>query len=931
MDYFSLEILDFFSKKNKRTLRLHEQGNPADVVFSILPSKKFPNKITTKAGLEKLKERDIPASKVASEAGPNVANAKQIQGKEGTSPIWAWKVNQDSSGEQQPQQQAPAQEVQAEQPPQDPAELQAAAAQLEAELAANPIDPRNIDKLTQTMANIISPTSLRKFLGLTSELTKSARAILNTIASQSSCGTLSQFLNKGCTDPKGPELFIKNLTKALFFDPLGTNQRSLTERLTTASTIAKGEDGTLNFDAELPPEQRNEIVQNILGKLLELASKDELSDSDVAFIKNRIKYFGNLNKLGFYSVDGTVVIGFSNKGVANIISTILLDRFNKISNNSIKDYDREVLEDDSYSSILGNLIEDLTSVRIRSKRLITLKDECKDSNAELCSNLEKEIQESDKQNAELFLRLSDACKKLIEFGGELKDFIGDPELIKQIISIQNQLEELTKTKISSEDLTPEQLQQNISKVVDAAKKVGLFTTAMVELQELVTLSDWSVVTGWKRGANRKGDLGLFYFNENKARVAQEQAGESYTTYELTYNEKGEVDKTSESYKELASIFERDEEDKELELLLKVMKEKKLTKVHAIRPSLKTQISERGTTTLATTSAKNSDSIYEALETGNLEQYVNNFNIENKDLGRLTLREATELRDTVFNRAKAAGFGSDQEVTEALKRARQWNKPFAAISKMNMSQVTQTLNGASVKTQPLATSLSLLDDLTKTFQIEIEADEQKAQLKQLIDEGKGLGKEDAKELVSLVKGAIEESKNISSGKVRDKNNIQNSEAAIREYIMKSVALLQNAKRKKLLNSEDPETARKERQALAVELLTRGCSSKNDTAIIKTDFRERSSSILQHNKIISEHIMDMLDPSRGFEAVVMRSGFKLQDPITGASITINPTFAGKTGIGGSFLIKVNKQSAKRGSIGTARQLRPKSQGVQPSRNL
>jgi len=908
MDYFSLEILDYFSKKTGKPLRLLEQGEGAlkpqgHVVYSTSQGGAFAKPL--KGNEQELIQKGFNPSNVESQAGQGLAQASQIKSTTG-SVIYAWRTGEDEG----------TQEV----APEEPSKIDALEQQLTASLPQYQVlTPVAIELLGAAFPSFLQTT----LAGIMADRTKGAEAsrnILQTILNEVGLGacifnvktlkTVDSELGipKDCV-PKNLQArellkasLLDKLQQRIFFQAAGAKQRSLADRLATASVIKIDESGKLDLQSRIDPLQSQQEVQKIFEKLMELASKETLDSTDITFIKNKVQYLGGRDKIILYSEDGRLAVSFGNSGAVGLLSRWLEEKYIQSSPDEkgklqIEGLSVKKLNEESYSSLLGDLVEDLTNLEIREQRYAGLIAQCKTNNPELCAQFQKDYENIRLERAKVYVKLSSSCKILMELGGADKDLIGESEKVEQINSFHDQIKELAANEgINVND--PKEL----DKIIKTAIQVGTFATVMIQQQKAVKLADWSVVTGQKRGANRKADLALFYFDENKARSASESTGEVFESYDI-------------NDPKLASIFEDDVTDptttsyKEYSELKSIASQRCAGKVpcmvHTIRPSLKTKVGKKGETTLGTTSAENTDDICELIISEKDQGYSDTFNKKyQKNLRKLEQHEAQQLRETVIQRAESVGIPKNQAI-EAVKKVKEYNAKLLRISQLAAKIDTVTQGGKPVTADGAEKVIDMFGDIRKEIEIDLKTVESK----------------DATKVKNLLDSARKHAEAIT--KIKDPEARQKREKLMKETLMEATYYLQNARRKKLANERDSngnltKRAMEERRAFGMELMVRGGSSKNSTVVIESNFRERTSNTFIHNDVVQAHIEDLMS-GKG-EIKLLANGFGISadchDSDGGcwkegdrATMSITSDFSG--GSAGSYVSSVNGNSVERRS--------------------
>lgn len=887
MDYFSLEILDHFSKKTGKPLRLLEQGQGAPSPDSHMVYA-YSLDQQSKPVQSHLGELVNLGFSRTLDAGPNQKEAKlNYSSNPEHQPIYVWWTQ----GEGQPQQAKPKSD--------QAANLDSTTERLIPLVPMfQTLNAKSLELLKKAMPSFLT-TALGKILSDRSKATIAARRILEPIIADlglGECAFNSKTLAK--TDPElgipekcvpkeeGARASLKQkllekIQQRIFFEAAGFKQKSLADRFANASVIKVDESGKLDLQSNLDPFQSQEIVQNILEQFLKLAEKDNLDETDLHAVKTRFQYLENRDKIILYSADGRTAISLGNSGAVQLLSTWLESRYvessgeDKDKNPNFNGFSVKKLNEDSYSSLLGDLVEDMTNLLIRSSKCKSLGLDCAKINDEL---------------GKVYGEMSVSCKILLELGS--KDLIGSAEKIEEIEDFTDIIREIA---LREGILNPEDPKE-LNKIVEIAKRIGGYTSGMIREQKCVQLADWSVVTGQKRGANRKADLALFYFNEDSAKEASESTKEIYESYDI-------------NDPRLAFIFEDGKDDKNYQELkniaIKNCAGRVPCMVHTIRPSLKTKVGKKGETTLGTTSARNTDSICALVIDNKPEKYADGFNKEHgKNLRKLEIEEAQQLRETIIARADSAGI-KEAEAIEAMKKVRKYNSALVTISTLAADVETTTQDGKFVKAEGLKLGIKMFKQITKDLEISLDS------LDPTEDKGA------IKEVHELLTAAAKH-----SGRASKSEDPKTEEKLMRECLLKAAYYLQNALRRKKANQRDAggnftQEAMKERRALAMELLVRGGAAKNTTSVLESNFRERTSSTFIHNDAIQSHMEDLMRGDGDIK--LLTDGIAISsdcsengtggcgDKKDKATIKISSDFSG--GSAGSFVTVINGNSVER----------------------
>lgn len=907
MDYFSLEILDYFSKRTRKPLRLLEAGgsasnNDSHMVYAYSLDQQ-PKPVQSHLGeLAQLGfSKTLDAGPSQAEAKLNYSNNPEYQ------PIYVWWTK----GEGQPQQAKPKSD--------QAANIDLSTQQLIPLVPLfQTLNAKSLQLLEKAMPSFL-PTTLGKIISDRSKATDAARRILQPILESfglGDCAFNSKTLAKidpelGIPEkclPKDDEArkllktnLLAEIQQRIFFQAAGSKQKSLADRFANASVIKVDESGKLDLQSNLDPFQSQELVQDILQQFIKLASKDNLDETDLHAVKTRFQYLESRDKIILYSADGRTAVSLGNSGAVKLLTTWLESKYvessgkDKDKNPNFSGFSVKKLNEESYSSLLGDLVEDMTNLLIRSSK---------------CQNLGLDCDKINDELGKVYGELSVSCKILLELGS--KDLIGSAEKIEEIEDFTDIIKEIA---LREGILNPEDPKE-LNKIVEIAKQIGGYTSGMIKKQKCVQLADWSVVTGQKRGANRKADLALFYFNEDSAKEASESTKEIYESYDV-------------NDPRLAFIFEDGKDDKNYEELkniaIKNCAGRVPCKVHTIRPSLKTKVGKKGETTLGTTSARNTDSICALVIDNKPEKYADGFNKEHgKNLRKLEIEEAQQLRETIIARADSAGI-KEAEAIKAMRKVKEYNSALVTISTLAAEVETTTQDGKFVKAEGLKLGIKMFGQITKDLEISLDSLDR--------EEDKGAIKEIHELLIAAAK---------HSGRASKSEDPKTEEKLMRECLLKASYYLQNALRRKKANQRDSggnltEEAMEERRALAMELLVRGGSAKNTTSVLESNFRERTSSTFIHNDAIQSHMEDLMRGDGDIKLLV--DGIAISsdcsengtggcdDKKDKATIKIASDFTG--GSAGSFITVINGNSVER-LINTGKGTETKYQkGIQPKR--
>lgn len=677
-----------------------------------------------------------------------------------------------------------------------------------------------------------------------------------------------------------PNKFAAELQRRLF----GESQGSIGDRIYESAVLKLDSEGNID-SSELTPEEVQLNVKDIFNKMFDMLGKEKLDAQDINFIQNRISWIGSGDgkKLTLTSEDGSFKISLGNRGSAEIIAKLLLEKAKKDTNGLISDFKSDKGTSQAFSAALGNTIEKMTNARIHALNLQKVADECKTTNPKLCGVLNAKAEEAKKIYALHAYQLAKACDKLSQFGFS-KDVIGNSDAVDTIEQFRNEIYEVIKK--DGIDLNSVDHEQAIELIYDKVKKIGATATLMIQQQPAVASASWSSLVGKKRGSARKTDVLLFYFDEASAEKAKEATGSQYKTSDL-------------DDPELISTFENGENDPEYLLLKDVCKDRGISTVRYLKPSLKVTTSERGEFKISTATGQNIDQQVDVMAGGNIDKYIRQFN-ENYagNMGELTEEEVREHKQTTYRtikeRAKEAGVSlTDRQIEEGFKEARKWTAPLSVISTTPIEADTVTLGGKEVTHDTMEKIGDMLSQSTKGLEVELESSDVTS-----------LDTKLAQSVVELVGGAQDLLKKGDPA----------SQTLAKEQIMKALNICMNAKRKKMMQGNSEE-AKKQRLAFACEMQLFAGAHQYDIPILAQDYSKATNSCYGHNRVTGSFISDVL--SNNFTMHLTDNGYRLEgssvDPTkTGPSISKVSKFTGKTNSGGSHEARVNKQGMDRGLV-------------------
>lgn len=892
MQHF-LEILEYFSRVHNRKLDLFEAAayttDKGDVLYRIGSQRSAGNITKDPQALAALQNNlkaagfqgDIKA--VMSQAPEGEENALELARTQktatgGDKPIKIWKSVGSEGGTK---------------PKQDQSDEK----QKEKMSFPKRIILQGYESFKLFVDQVLAERSLQSFLpSLISSISN-----MNKLSDSAKLALKNILVQVGCED-------IKNIEKCINFEQFqlmirdelfGSGKASLANRIYESSVVVM-KDGKIDTESRLTPKEVAINVNRLTSKLLGLLEKPELDEDDVTFIRENIKWFGagGGQKIMFTSEDGTFRISYGNKGMVEIFSRTLLERFKETSKKTaspIENFEKQESSPESFSAELGGAIERLTSLRVQSKKLKQLADDCAllakddEDKAKLCSELNLKYDEIKRSYAIVATKLTIDCQKLSEFGFDI-DLIGSTTAVQIIENFREEIYQEIRKNYPNLNIENLEDSEKIKLIYENAMRVANFSTVMIERQPAVDLADWSSMVGSKRGAGRKSDLLLFYFDEDTAKKAEdslrsEEIESEYPIFQSTRYQTYDLNSP-----ELANLFFKGKQDKEYELLLQRLKSEGLTKLYIIKPSLKATSKSGQSTKTSTSSGKNTSNLFEYLnDKMSPEDYMRSISENIGNFGTLYPEEAKELYDTTHSLVQAAGM-TEAQAREALEEAYKWNRPFSLIAGMTTSQLTTTLGGTQVESNSLIVVSEMLEDLAKRFSPSDTVNSL-------------LGTDLSKEVTSLIRSA----------KSRFSKGDPVSEKVAKEYLMKALNVIQNAKRKKLLESKDPKVRDLQRRALAAEIQVRAGAAQRDLIVFGSNFEGGYSTSYLQNLISLRHAKDVM--SGNFTINVNMGGCSIistNPESPNALLNFYADFSGKANSGGSFETRHNQASMNLGKI-------------------
>lgn len=287
-------------------------------------------------------------------------------------------------------------------------------------------------------------------------------------------------------------------------------------------------------------------IMDTFSDIYETIQKENITDSDYAFIKDHIKITtddAKHQRVLFISKDKKFAISLPNTNYALMISELAKEAVSNkykgsYSGESIPDFefDRLITADRTTDSELedkniGDAVEKLAVSFIQLNSINQeLKTSCLDPNNPACAAAIQKSKDLQIQVAQVSTRIIGFHERFSTMVGSQNALVGDKKLIEQFsIFESNFLEHLEVSENFSQkyqNATPEQKAEAIK---NALTKIIVTSKAMLDQHEIVRLADDSYSVGqYKKGLNQREDITCFYHSKQKA----DQTGESYVAVNL---------------------------------------------------------------------------------------------------------------------------------------------------------------------------------------------------------------------------------------------------------------------------------------------------------------------------------------------------------------------------------------------------------------
>lgn len=731
----------------------------------------------------------------------------------------------------------------------------------------------------------------------------------------------------------GPQKFIDRF--------IGTGQYSLKRKILEAAVQrTRLADGTT---IEASDEERARMVNEVFGHLLKLLSKDNMTASDRQKYRDSVKIVKNPSTNGryrilIYSEDKSLALSLPYAGISRAVFEGLSLEKLRDSGQPLEALDVETYSN-AYSGVFGNILENLTVTRVQLNNAREDLQNCKDENyrkalEQRCSNLEQKLKQLDNEFSEKVKTLVVNVRELANIAVDQQAALGSSEYIEGISQAISELTPILGDQYADqlkelEKLSPEERNKQTKELfIKLCNKVaGVVMFYSSDFNEALTNADHAVGVGGKvKGGGRRQDVRYFYADESKAKRASDFLGMQLREFDIN------------NVEELKQLIPDDPGGFNLDYLISKAKAKGQTKIYMLEDSVKNSLDSDGSTKLATIKSQHheieTNFMIAALEKGfdspealqAMEAY-NKFVTEKLNATPLTPQEFKNRMDSMKSRLGKVFTPEgttpnqqelDQRMARALKESNRRSATLVRIGNDTARKLTQTIGGTETTAQKLTMVAGMLKQACK--ELGIPSDEET--LKRISTDSD----EEFNRFITPQKGDSEEvmERKREYGRLRDilkdidnpKKYEDNPDFAT-QCVQKALSFLMNESSARRIENGNIEEA----EVLAATMFSKLGVSIDDLPISHTNYGSRTVGIASHNGILEHFAQAIIGMARTRGAnknhgiSVTADGIRIftnkefsrsnpNAPLQDASLTITTKFTGNSRSGGETVGAINK---------------------------
>lgn len=703
---------------------------------------------------------------------------------------------------------------------------------------------------------------------------------------------------------------------------LGDGQHSLRRKILDASVQrTRLADGTY---VEASDEERARMVSQVFDHLSKLLSSDKMTASDRQKYKDSVKIVKSPTTNGryrilIYSEDKSLAISLPYAGISRaVFEGLAIEKF-KDSKQELKALDVETYSN-AYSGVFGNILEQLTVARVQLNNARADLEKCKDENyrkilAQRCANLGEKIKQLDNEFSERVKTLVVNVRELANLAVDQQAALGSAEYIE---GISQAIAELTpilgdqyKDQLKQlEKLTEKEKKEETKNLfVKLCNKVaGMVMFYSADFNKALANADHAVGVGGKvKGGGRRQDIRYFYADENKAKEAADFLGMKLQEIDIS------------DVEELKRLIPEDRGGFDLDYLINKAKSNGETKIYMLEDSIKNSLDSDGNTKLATIKSQHhtieTNFMITALEKGfdspeaklAMEEY-NKFVTEKLNAVPLTQKEFEDRLGSVRSRlgklftpegTTANEADINRRIVKALKESNRRSARLVEIGNDTAEKITRTIGGKEVTGQKLTMVAGMLKKACS--ELGIPTDEE-----------------------TFSKLTSEDDTDIEYGRLRDilkdidnpSKYEENPEYAT-QCVQKALNFLMNEASARKIRSGNIEEA----EVLAATMFSKLGVSIDDLPISHTNYGSRTVGVASHNGILEHFAQAIIGMARtkgankDHKIFVTADGIRISTekeasrsdpdaPTQDASLTITTKFTGNSKSGGETVGVVNK---------------------------